>query len=218
MTFDLRDFFPSFKRPRIAGFLASRGVPANVADMLAVFATAPRQNDHRELVQGAPTSPTITNILSRGLDARLHGFATARGAVYTRYSDDLTFSWRADPGAAVLSLARNIVPRIASAEGFHAYRSRTMFAHDRQMVTGYVVNAEPGAAPARVPREHVRAVKKAAHEAAMGRCECADTWRGRAAHVAKADPSKSGVVDAFRDCLQCSSEQYSGRAQPMGGR
>jgi len=44
------------------------------------------------LPQGAPTSPTITNIVSQSLDKRLAKLATTFGATYTRYADDITFS------------------------------------------------------------------------------------------------------------------------------
>ena len=47
---------------------------------------------NRHLVQGAPTSPMMANILTRNLDRRLDGLAKQVGFDYTRYADDLTFS------------------------------------------------------------------------------------------------------------------------------
>ena len=48
------------------------------------------------LPQGAPTSPCLSNLVNVRLDERLQRLARQAGAVYTRYGDDLTFSWSAD--------------------------------------------------------------------------------------------------------------------------
>ena len=44
------------------------------------------------LPQGAPTSPTITNILCVKLDKRLNGLAKRFNINYSRYADDISFS------------------------------------------------------------------------------------------------------------------------------
>jgi hypothetical protein len=50
------------------------------------------------LPQGAPTSPGLSNLVNRELDERLDSRASAGGACYTRYCDDMVFSWRDWPG------------------------------------------------------------------------------------------------------------------------
>ena len=66
----------------------------------------------RALPQGACTSPAITNVLCRNLDARLSGAARKLGFAYTRYADDLVFSTdetQGDPIGKMLDFAREII-------------------------------------------------------------------------------------------------------------
>jgi RNA-directed DNA polymerase len=46
------------------------------------------------LPQGAPTSPMLSNLVMRCIDIELDAIARAMGLVFTRYSDDITFSTR----------------------------------------------------------------------------------------------------------------------------
>jgi hypothetical protein len=66
-----------------------------LAFLLASICTHPFEIDGEiktVLPQGAPTSPTITNILCVKLDKRLNGLAKRFGITYSRYADDITFS------------------------------------------------------------------------------------------------------------------------------
>ena len=97
---DLKDFFHSFDRSWVKyGFMIK---PFNLgkekeelAFLLASICTHPFEIDGEiktVLPQGAPTSPTITNILCVKLDKRLNGLAKRFGITYSRYADDITFS------------------------------------------------------------------------------------------------------------------------------
>lgn len=46
------------------------------------------------LPQGAPTSPMLSNLVMRHIDVKLENIARVNGVVFTRYSDDITFSTR----------------------------------------------------------------------------------------------------------------------------
>src|SRR5438045_6885588 len=89
----------------------------------------------RSLPQGAPTSPSITNALCLRLDARLSGLAKKLDCRYTRYADDMTFSWH---GAAKSDIGNLIhaVSAIVKAEGFaiHPSKTRVMRSGARQSV------------------------------------------------------------------------------------
>ena len=89
------------------------------------------------LPQGAPTSPMITNMICRRMDARLHSLLEKYGGRYTRYADDLTFSGD-EAILSVLPLVRTLVRE----EGFEQApeKFRIQRRGGRQKVTGLVVN------------------------------------------------------------------------------
>ena len=97
---DLKDFFHSFDRNQVKlGFMKApfnlRRALEPAAFLLASLCTHPFEiNDEVKTVlpQGAPTSPTITNILCNTLDRRLNGLAKRFKITYSRYADDITFS------------------------------------------------------------------------------------------------------------------------------
>lgn len=159
---DLTDFFPTIGWRRVRGMFASLGYSTGISTMLALLTTtAPRSRDALQyacLPQGAPTSPAISNIISRRLDARLSGLAAKHGFVYSRYADDMTFSHAssdADIGRLVSS-----VQVIVREEGFvlNDGKTRVMRAHHRQIVTGLVVNDG-----VRIPRENLRRFRAILH-------------------------------------------------------
>lgn len=165
LRLDLRDFFPTIGSSTILSIFLTAGYPERVARVLAALCvnTAPPEVtlaaplaksrvDRRfalrklygspHLPQGAPTSPALANLALFGADRRLAALATAFGAVYTRYADDLVFS--GDEGLArraarFLALAREIVQD----EGFvvNAAKTRCFRASVAQRVAGLVVNA-----------------------------------------------------------------------------
>ena len=150
LSLDLKDFFPTVKRHRVYGLFHSFGYSQPVANLLARLCTL-----ENVLPQGAPTSPAITNLICRSLDKRIAGFALKHKLRYTRYADDITFSGEFNVGA-LITLVRSIV----ESEGFtlNENKTRLMEAHQRQEVTGIVVNHHLQA-----PRKMRRELRKAIH-------------------------------------------------------
>jgi retron-type reverse transcriptase len=175
---DLKDFFPSITFQRVRGVFIAHGYSYAVASTLALLCTEydrepfDREGQRfyvsvgpRHLVQGAPTSPALANLVAWRLDHRLTGLAAKYHFSYTRYADDLTFS--GDDPAVAGRLITN-VRRIVADERFTLNNAKTGVARRgrRQVVTGLVVNDQ--VATPRQLRRRLRAMLHNAHRDARG--------------------------------------------------
>lgn len=165
VNIDLQNFFPTVSYRRVKGLFAKLGYSEEIATILGLLCTEPDISDvqldgevyhvatsERFLPQGAPTSPAISNLLCRRLDARMSGVCRSLGFTYTRYADDLSFSGNADAAKKVGKLLKQVEWLVAE-EGFniHPDKTRVFRRGSRQEVTGLVVNESLA-----VPRETLR--------------------------------------------------------------
>jgi len=163
LNIDLKDFFPSINFGRVYGLLKSYPFhfPEKVAMLLAQICT----NDN-QLPQGAPTSPILSNMICRKLDKDLIRLSKALKVQYTRYADDLSFSWdnKETIGKLVVSkngitIASDQLKGIIEKNGFvinlNKIHAKTHL--ERQMVTGIIVNNEALNLPRTFPR-NIRAM------------------------------------------------------------
>ena len=133
-TVDLRDFFESTSASRVRRFFARQGWQGEA--LAALMRLCVYRNG---LPQGAPTSPCLSNLVNVSLDGRLHQLAAQSQGYYTRYGDDLTFSWRTGtmPGgfqAAVEDHVRAAGYEIQPCKGWRVSSIR-----ERPRVTGLVL-------------------------------------------------------------------------------
>ena len=61
------------------------------------------------LPMGAPTSPALSNLVCLLLDHQMQALADQARAIYTRYADDLTFSFAGPPPAEFLEQVRDVI-------------------------------------------------------------------------------------------------------------
>jgi hypothetical protein len=163
LKMDLVDFFPTIHYGRLIGLFELYGARREAAQTLAALVThRPTLPDGRVawpsvLPQGAPTSPALSNLVCRRLDARLTALAGKVGATYTRYADDLTFSFREEPEKGLGHFAW-WVSQIVGQEGFvENLRKRRVLRPAGQMrVTGLVTNT--GLSVPREARRRFRAI------------------------------------------------------------
>jgi retron-type reverse transcriptase len=226
IRFDLTDFFPSIPSARVYRLFRMLGYPDAIVRLLGGLTTtrlprtgwdarpnpAPDGSDYptwarlnaRHLPQGAPTSPALANLIAFRLDRRLAGRATACGATYTRYADDLTFSGGEELRRSAQRLARHVT-LIATEEGFSVNRGKTrvLGRGGRQTVTGVVVNVSPNVPRAEFDRLKAILTNCVRHgPAAQNRANVPNLrahLTGRVAHVSAVNPTRGRKLWAILD-------------------
>lgn len=211
VNLDLKDYFPTITENRVRGLLRSLAIDPRVAEIVARLCCV---NNH--LPQGAPTSPSISNMVCYRLDTVLQQIAKDARAIYTRYADDITFSSYqppaplfegAIPRAGRFSpdlLASNLKEAFA-ANGFTIHPEKAHYAdrNSRRIVTGVKINAGLN-----VDRRYVRNIRAALHSvekfgliaaqkkfaAASGKSDLAAHLRGRISYVAHLKGQTDPVV------------------------
>lgn len=90
LNLDLENFFPTITFARVRGLLIAKpySLQPATASVIAHLATY-----KGTLPQGAPSSPVISNMMCASLDYELRILAMKHKASYTRYADDITFSF-----------------------------------------------------------------------------------------------------------------------------
>jgi retron-type reverse transcriptase len=219
INLDLANFFPTITFPRVRGWFESVGYSPSAATILALLCTESSRTAvthdgrtywvavaDRALPQGACTSPTLSNLVTRTLDRRLAGATKALGWSYSRYADDLTFSASAEAKAKT-ALLFSRVRHIVRDEGFriNEKKGRVEHAGRRQEVTGIVVNTKPS-----VRREDLRRIRAILHNARKTGLagqnrdghEHFEAWlRGTIAYVTMIDPAKGRALRDELDAL-----------------
>ncbi|MBB5217188.1 reverse transcriptase family protein [Parapusillimonas granuli] len=96
------------------------------------------------LPQGAPTSPMLANLAMRDIDEELQHLADSLKLVYTRYSDDITFSTKGKFSRTAASAVIKQTTAILKRRGLFPNRAKTAVIHPgaRKIVLGLLVDQE----------------------------------------------------------------------------
>ena len=147
---DLKDFFPTINFGRVRGMFMGKpyNLPQKVSTVLAHLCC-----HDRELPQGAPTSPIISNTICGKLDSQLQQLASKYRCTYSRYADDMTFSTtlkKCPSGIASPNEFGQIEPseelkHVIKSNGFEINLKKVWLRGQdrRQEVTGIIVNQFP---------------------------------------------------------------------------
>lgn len=167
ITADMQDFFPSTTRYRVRQFWREQ----------TLYAGRPQFNDTEvqlltnlttyrgALPQGAPTSPVLSNLVNRELDARLHKLVTQSGGRYTRYADDMVFSWQTrsrpptDFEFTVRRMLREYGYTLHPHKGWQVWSRR-----DEPEFTGVVLTRDGGVDVPEPMRKRIRELERSSDE------------------------------------------------------
>ncbi|MBO6899131.1 MAG: RNA-directed DNA polymerase [Shimia sp.] len=130
---DVKNFFGSIEEHSVFSIFHDLGYSKRLSKLFSMIATL-----DGVLPQGAPTSGALSNIFMRAFDEKIFADCKRQGIRYTRYADDLTFS-----GDAIdLREHIRLVDKEFSKVGLtlNSKKTRVLFPHMRQEVTGLVVN------------------------------------------------------------------------------
>lgn len=152
LKLDLKNFFPSISRDMVYGAMFSELTPENVKIIIPAIELCLMDG---RLPQGAPTSPAISNIVCKPLDMVLYGIAERFGLTYTRYADDLIFSSNDDTIYKVIPIIKSTIVKFGLV--VNKKKVKVLKKHQRQTVTGLVVNADGKTSIRRKKRMNLRA-------------------------------------------------------------
>lgn len=176
INIDLENFFPTITFERVRGLYQSFGYSGYIASLLAMICTYCERmpleikgeikyikTSERILPQGSPASPMITNIICRNMDKRINGLCKKLGITYTRYADDMSFSYMGNTDNLAIGSFLNSIHKIIEEEGFHMQKEKThiLRKNNRQYITGIVINNEEIG----VPKKWVKILKASIHNA-----------------------------------------------------
>lgn len=190
---DLKDFFHSISSGRLYKRLTAKPfcLDGSMASIITDICCYTDEEGRGVLPMGAPTSPTVTNIICARMDAKLTALARAYGLKYTRYADDITFSGMANVFAEEGRFVRSMRNIIEGEEGFVINADKTRLCHRgmRQEVTGVTVNEKEN-----VSRKYVKQLRTMLHNWEMDGHEKAQAVFERHYVPKYMNPSTKGPV------------------------
>ena len=97
----------------------------------------------RVLIQGSPASPTISNLVMKILDMRMVGLSKSVECYYSRYADDIIFSWKGRRTKREMNLIVYSISKIIKESGFGVNPRKIEFRGPGapQCILGYNINS-----------------------------------------------------------------------------
>ncbi len=155
LTVDLKNFFSSTRTSRVQKYFSEQGWSGHALQVLKKL-TCYRGS----LPQGAPTSPILSNLVNYELDVALQDLAQQTRATYSRYCDDLAFSWQTgNEPVTFRSQAEGLLNRF----GYQVQREKGWKVQklcDRPELTGIKIKSGFNLAPAEKTTNEIKRLKR----------------------------------------------------------
>jgi RNA-directed DNA polymerase len=145
---DVKNFFGSITEHYIVNVFRALGYSKKVSIFFGKICCL-----NGSLPQGAATSGYLSNIYLTKLDAVIFEFCKNEKVRYTRYADDMTFSGQSFDTDMYLKLVAKELAKLKL--NLNHQKSRILKPHNRQIVTGLVVNKNVS-----VPRDYLRGLRQ----------------------------------------------------------
>lgn len=145
LSFDLSDFFDTVKPEHLSGKLSKEEINECMPDGRAY--------------QGLPTSPGIANLAALDMDRAIIKFLKEKKVVYSRYADDMTFSFN---DFSLVDILKKKIKEIVSRCGFRLNEKKTRLQDSRfgrRGITGISVGEDIS-----VSRKIKRKIRAARHQ------------------------------------------------------
>ncbi|THC45867.1 reverse transcriptase family protein [Massilia sp. Mn16-1_5] len=174
---DIKDFFSNISEKQVFNVFLGLGYPALLSFEMARICTrvTPLRKGARwknsfkahsissydsrfvgSLPQGAPTSPALSNLVCMKMDEELTEWAISKSVTYSRYADDLCFSFVNSSRQSAYDLQREVT-KILRKHGFsdNGKKTRIIPPGARKTLTGLNINAASPSIPKEV-RDSIR--------------------------------------------------------------
>ncbi len=154
VTADITDFFPSTKAWRVEAWWQTQFPDQEDAARLYTLLTTYQG----ALPQGAPTSPDLSNMVNLDMDTALESRAKISGGRYSRYCDDLAFSWsgRDDMPSDFEAGIRSSMGEY----GYHLHDWQVWQGSDEPELTGIILKRRGGVALPETVRQTIRQLER----------------------------------------------------------
>jgi hypothetical protein len=155
-----------------------------------------RSQSRRFTPQGTPTSPAVSNLVSRIMHARLNGLAESMGLKYSAFADDLTFSVPSGSrplGKKALKRLDETIRKIIDEEHLKLNDKGGVYSSSQRLVvTGVVVNEKTN-----VTKDYYRNLRAAMHQYMNGKStQTIDQIRGRFEFLRNCNPERAASLRA----------------------
>ena len=216
LKLDFKDFFPSIKAHDFHVFMrrAKTGLGEDeIKALCRILFWAPKGVSDLCLSIGAPTSPTLSNILMMNFDRQVSIVCRKHRVAYTRYADDLSFSATTSDQLStvedeVLRICRSMrSPRLT----INSAKTVRVSKRDARRVTGLVLSNDQRVS---IGRHEKRRIRASLHHFVTGRLaeDEISKLRGMLAYVKSVEPSFLSRLrqkygdDAVERCFAWTSE------------